>query len=77
MHLSVFLLGLIQYGNLSAPWTCVTASFPILGKFLHYVFKHFPKLFSSYSSRTPIMQMLVHFYIVQEVFLTVLVSFYF
>ena len=34
MCLSVFLLRFIVYGTLSASWTWLTISFPILGKFL-------------------------------------------
>ena len=76
MCLGVFHLGFILFG-LWVSWTCVTISFPILGKFSAIISS---SLFSwpfylSSSSGTPMIQMLGRFHIVPEVPEVVLICF--
>ena len=61
MCLGVFLFGFILYGTLCASWTWLTISFPMLGKFLIIISSNIfsDPFFSSSSSGTPIIQMLV------------------
>ena len=62
MCLGVFLLGFILYGTHCASWTSMPISFSMLGKFSTIISSKifsYP-FFSSYSSGTPILLMLVH-----------------
>ena len=64
----MFLLGFILYGTLCASWTWLTISFSMLEKFSNYnLSKIFScPFFSSSSSGTPIIQMLVHLILCQR-----------
>ena len=76
--LGMFLLGFILYGTLCASWTWLTLSFSMLGKFSTIIsskiFSY--RFFSSSSSGTPIIWMLVHL-IFSETILSSFHSFYF
>ena len=68
MCLGVFRLGFILFGTLWLSWTCVTISFPILGKFSAIISSSnfsWPFFLSS-SSGTPMIQMLGHFTLSQR-----------
>ena len=69
MFLGIFLLGFILYGTLCASWTWMTISFSMLGKFSTIIsskFFSYPFFFSSSSSETPKIQMLVHLILTQR-----------
>ena len=64
----MFLLGFILYGALCTSWTWLTISFSMMGKFSTIISS---KIFSypfffSYSSGTPVIQMLVHLILSQR-----------
>ena len=61
MCLGMFLLGFILYGTLCSSWTWLTISFHILGKFSTIIYSNIFSVpfFSSSSSGTPIIRMLV------------------
>ena len=68
MYLGVFLHGSILYGTHFASWNLFTISFSFLGKFSTIISS---KIFSnpfffSFSSGTPILQMLVHLILTQR-----------
>ena len=68
MCLGVFHLGFILFGTLWVSWTCVTVSFPILGKFSAIISSSifsWPSFLSS-SSGTPVIWMLGHFTLSQR-----------
>ena len=68
MCLGVFHLGFILFGTLWVSWTCVTVSFPILGKFSAIIsLSTFSwAFFLSSSSGTRMIQMLGHFTLSQR-----------
>ena len=68
MYLGMFLLGFILFRTLWASWTCVTISFPMLGKFSPIMSSDiFSVSFSfSSSSGTCITQMLLHLMLSQR-----------
>ena len=63
MSLGVFHLGFILFGTLWVSWTCVTISFPILGKFSALISSSIFSwpFFLSSSSETLMIRMLGHF----------------
>ena len=68
MCLGIFLLGFILYGTLCASWTWLNISFPMLSKFSTIISSKFfwCSFFSSSSSGTPIIQILVHLILSQR-----------
>ena len=82
MCLGVFHLGFILFGTLWVSWTCVTISFPILGKFSAITSSSiFSWPFFLSSSGTPMIQMLGRFTLSQRSlrlssFLLILFSFF-
>ena len=68
MCLGVFCLGFILFGTLWVSWTCVTISFPILGKFSAIISSSIFSwpFFLSSSSGTPMIWLLGHFTLFQR-----------